>query len=154
MNGETERKTTGQSCVAAMRMLRERYLDKVRELERNRKPAEGIFGLKGGPADDPCHEQYADELASLLEAFLAEGPDSGSTRRVLEELYAPPPKNDVPRSAYWMLIAVQGLCPELIEQLDTGDARELEERFSASYRRRERMPNQQKILKALKNRAK
>ena len=35
--------------------LYESYLEEVERLERERKPGAGYFGLKGGPADDPCH---------------------------------------------------------------------------------------------------
>ena len=153
MNGEAVQGSAGQRCVAAMCALRKRYLDKVRELERNRKPAEGLLGMKGGPADDPCHDRYAENLAAQLERFRAEEPGSADTRLVLEDLYAPPPKTDVPRSAFWMLIAVQGLCPDLIAFLDAEDASALAKRFAADYKRWERMPVQQRILKALQQRS-
>ncbi len=150
---QTGMSSAAQRCVDSMRALRERYLDKVTELERERKPGEGIFGMRGGPADDPCHDRYAEDLAALLGGFLAEEPDSSQVRLVLEELYAAPPKTGVPKSAYWMLIAVQGLCPELIEHLNAEDAKALEASYAAAFRRWERMPAQQKTLKALQRRA-
>ena len=143
-----------QRCTEAMRRLREQYLEKVRELERSRKPGEGIFGMRGGPADDPCHDRYAEDLDALLKGFADEAPDSASVRAVLDELYAAPPKGETPHSAFWMLIAVQSLCPELIDRLEPGDADALVKRFASDYRRWELMPVQQKIVKALKNRVK
>ena len=145
---------SGQRCVEAMRALQERYLETVRELERNRKPTDGLLGMKGGPADDPCHDRYAEELRALLEGFLVEDPTSSEIRLVLGELYAAPPKVGIPRSAFWMLIAVQGLCPELIGRLEPADAGALEREYSSAYKRWERMPIQQKILKALQKQAK
>ena len=146
--------SSAQRCVEAMRLLRADYLEKVAELERKRKPGEGILGMHGGPADDPCHDRYAEDLAALLGDFAAGDPDSASVRIVLDELYAAPPKSGTPRSAFWMLIAVQGLCPELIDRLDPGDADSLVKRFASDYRRWELMPRQKQILKALKDRAK
>ena len=137
-------------CVEDMRALRGRYIEKVSELERERKPGEGIFGMRGGPPDDPCHDRYAEELAALLTTFQKAQPCSRDARLVLEELFAAPPKSGVPRSAYWMLIAVQGLCPELIDCLDATDAGELGREFASVYKRWERMPVQDQIIKALK----
>ena len=145
---------SAQRCIEAMRLLRANYLEKVSELERKRKPGEGILGMHGGPADDCCHDRYAEDLAALLQAFAAEDPDSASVRTVLDELYAAPPKSGTPRSAFWMLIAVQGLCPELIDRLDPDDADSLVKRFASDYRRWELMPRQKQLLKALKDRAK
>ena len=39
---------------AELDLLYENYLDKVDYLEKNKPFGAGIFGMKGGPADDPC----------------------------------------------------------------------------------------------------
>ncbi len=150
MSSSAEKGSKGVACRDAFLALRENYLDAVRECERNRKPGDGLLGLKGGPAEDPCHDRFAEELSAVLESFYKDVPDSSDTRMVLEALYDVPGKDCVPLSAYWMLIAVQGLCPELIQTLSKEDARDLKEEFLERYRRWERLPVQNKILNALK----
>ena len=141
-------------CVEEIRAIRGRYLDKVRELERNRRIGDGLLGLKGGPEDDPCHDRFREDISGALRTFSGAAPASADVRAVLEELYAPPKKNEMPLSAYWMLIAVQGLTLELIERLDGGDASALESRYKADYRRWERLPVQRQILKSLEKQKK
>lgn len=150
MNPSAEKGRKGAACRDAFLTLRANYLNAVRECERNRKPGDGLLGLKGGPAEDPCHDRFVEELSVLLESFYKDDPESIDTRMVLEALYDVPHKDSVPLSAYWMLIAVQGLCPELLQTLSREDACDLKEEFLARYRRWERLPVQNKILDALK----
>lgn len=128
------------------------YLKFVEELERKRKPGEGIFGLKGGPADNPCHEQYSETVRALLEGFAAQNPPSSLVRPVLEELYTAPKRHPQPACAYWMLIAVQRHSLPLIELLSPEDAFALYVRFNKDVPRYQRLPVQTEILKKLKTR--
>ena len=41
------------------------YIHTAEELEMNRPLGAGLFGLTPGPADDPCHERFAQELEAL-----------------------------------------------------------------------------------------
>ena len=136
-------------CLTAMENLRAQYLETVRELERNRKPMEGILGMKGGPADDPCHDRYAESLRTVLTEFAGTKPDSGDLCRVLAELCAVPPRN-APKSAYWMLIAVHSFALELVGGLNGEDAGALRRSYTRDYPRWERLPVQEKLLTALK----
>ena len=149
MSYEFEQGSTGNRYVAAMSSVCDQYLETVWELERNRKPAEGLLGMKGGPADNPCHDRFAEDMQALLRKFDSENPSSEDVRLVLEKLYAVPDRAGVPKTAYWMLIAVQGLCPELISRLKPVDADAIAKKYASNYRRWEGMPIQQKILAAL-----
>lgn len=140
-----------QRCLAAMAALRAQYLDTVQELERSRKPGDGLFGMKGGPADDPCHDRYAAELGALLAGFAAAKPESGDVCRVLAELCDVPERKRVPQSAYWMLIAVQSFGLDLVPLLNREDAGALRQSFARDYPRWSRLPAQEKLLSALKN---
>mgnify|MGYP007102093307 CR=1 FL=1 len=139
---------------AQITALYESYLDTVRTLERNRKPGEGIFGLKGGPADDPCHDRFVDDLTAAIADFAAQEPSSEECRSVLEHMFTVPSAHRELRSAYWMLIAVHGLTPLLIARLSAADAAALYERYGKEYRRWERLPVQKQVLDALKKQAK
>jgi len=139
---------------ARIRALYEAYLDTVGTLERNRKPGEGIFGLKGGPADDPCHDRFVDDLTAAIADFAAQEPASGECRAVLEHMFTAPSCHRALKSAYWILIAVHGLTPPLIGRLAAADAAALHGLYGREYRRWERLPVQKQVLEALKKQAK
>ncbi len=134
--------------------LYESYLEEVERLERERKPGAGYFGLKGGPADDPCHDRFAAALRGLYDELAAQGPDSGLVRQLMEYACTAPLAAREPRAAWWMLLAVQSLTQPLVALLSPADARALSELYEKSYRRSERMPAQIKLIKALKAAAK
>lgn len=144
---QNEALTTLETLLAA-------YLDKVAELERNRKFAEGIFGMKGGPADDPCHDRFAEEVQTFLADYAASAPRSADAAAVLKALLAAAESNQDARSAYWMLLAVQGAGLPLVDALDPCDAAPLYDFYRKSYPRYKRLPVQDEILKRLKKAAK
>ena len=68
----------------------------------------------------------------------------------MEYIYDAPVQNPDPKSAYWMLIAVQGLTKDLIGGLSQEDADALAAHFAEQYPRSQRMPNQNDLLKLLR----
>ena len=142
-----------ESFLDGLRACYEDYRDRVEELERGRKPGEGIFGMRGGPKDDPCHERFAQELRERFAAFAAESPASGEVRQVLDFVYTEPLRRPAPASGIWMLHAVQGLTLELIGLLEPGDAAALAVEYEKNYPRRLRLPAQKELLRQLKRRA-
>lgn len=146
---------SGQSdCLIRLRALIAAYLDKVDELERNRKIGEGLFGMKGGPKDDPCHDRFAEDVRALLSDFAAEEPSSGETAALLRELYTAAADHRDAGCAYWMLLAVQGAGLPLIERLSAPDAAALHALLESLYSRRERFPVHDQTLKKLKKQGK
>jgi hypothetical protein len=139
--------------LARMERLTEDYLADAEKLERSRRPNE-LFGLKFGPSDDPLHERFARDMAELMRAFAAEEPDSAALREVLKKLLSTAKANPEPRSAYWMLIAVQGLSKELIPGLSREDAAALAKDYESAWPRHSRLPVQDDVLRALKKAAK
>lgn len=119
-------------------------------LEKNRRVGEGAFGLRGGPRDYPCHQQFARDLERLLKE--AEGfPDE--TEQILAHVFfAPLHRREGRDAVYWMLAAVHGLAEGLIPLLDSAAARRLLTRYEGAYPRRDRLPAQKKIVNALKKR--
>ena len=138
-----------ETCLARLEALYRDYIETVRELERIRKIGDGLFGLRPGPEDDPCHDRFAAELDALLRDFAAASPGSEDCAAVLRYLFTAPEAWRELKSAYWMLIAVQGLGAGLIERLNAADAGELEALYAARWPRRERLPVQTQILKQL-----
>ena len=137
-------------ALVRLQELYESYLGEVELLEINRKPGAGIFGLKGGPADDPCHDRFAETLRGFYEEFAAQKPESASVKELMAYACTLPTVRREPRTAYWMLIAVQSLTQDLIGLLTPQDAGELAALYEKSFRRHERMPSQIKLIRALK----
>ncbi len=140
--------------IARLETLYREYCTVVDHLEHNRRLRDGFLGLGGGPAEDPCHTRFQVDVAAVLTDFADGEPDSEALREVLSYLYEIPRSMTAPKSAYWMLIAVQGLTAELIARLAPGDAQQLAARYTELYPRRERLPVQDELLKRLKKAAK
>ena len=141
-------------ALVRLQELYESYLGEVELLEINRKPGAGIFGLKGGPADDPCHDRFAETLRGFYEEFAAQKPESASVRELMAYACTVPTVRREPRTAYWMLIAVQSLTQPLLSLLTPQDAGELAALFEKRFRRSERMPVQVRLIKELRARSK
>ena len=141
-----------ETWLSRLEALVHDYVEEVQALERNRKIGDGLFGLRPGPADNPCHDRFAADVKQLLEACRDASPDSGECAQVLRTLFtAAEPWREL-KSAYWMLIAVQGFGAELIDRLNHDDAAALAALYAAHYPRHERLPVQDKLLKKLKAR--
>ena len=138
---------------ARLRALYESYLDEAEAAERNRKPGAGWFGMKGGPADDPCHDRFADSLRGYFEELGGSGASGEFIRDEMAFVYTAPLAHPEPRAAYWMLIAVQGMTRPLIALLSPQDAAALGELMEKSFRRSQRMPVQVELIRELRARA-
>jgi len=140
-------------ALAQLTELYDEYVAKCEKLEQEKKPFAGVLGLTKGPADDPCHERFAQDVGALLERFRAGEPGSEETRELLRFCYEAPVRHPEPRCAYWMLLAVHALGLDLIERLDAGDAAELYAWYDAAFPRRQRVPVQKKLIERLKKAA-
>ena len=132
-----------------LRALLEQYREQAAEAERKAAFLAGAFGMRGGPADDPCHDRFAAELKELLEDFARNDPDPGEARAMLETIFTVP-ETSCPKSAYWMLLAVHNLTGPAIACLRPEDARALRERYRSDYPRHRRLPAQENVLRWLK----
>ncbi|MBQ9269429.1 MAG: hypothetical protein IJ206_07940 [Oscillospiraceae bacterium] len=133
-----------------VKALYERYTEQATALEQNRKIGEGLLGFGKKPADDPCHMQFAEELAALLRTFAAEVPDSFQATQISEYVFRAQSEYRQILSIYWMLSAVHGAVEPLIPCLSDEDARRLLALYDKEVPRRERLPVQKQIYKLLK----
>ena len=131
--------------------LYDAYLQKVADLEKNRKITDGLLGITKGPKDDPCHDQFANDLEAKLKELEVSGADPEEICSLLEFLYTIPLRHKDNNMIYWMFTAVHVLALDLIRFLDWADAKKLYEQYSRNYPRWERLPAQKKTLKALKD---
>ena len=61
-------------------------IQKVEDLEKNRKITAGLFGLTKGPEDDPCHDKFAEDMEAALKEVAAEA-DFGALRADTADRY-------------------------------------------------------------------
>ena len=132
-----------------IRQLYQDYVAEIKRLEANRKPGEGLLGIGKGPADDPCNDRFAEELETELSTFGSQSPDPEHVCAVLEMMYRFPLEYRELKTAYWMLLAVQGPTLELIPALSAGEAEALWHWYGEAYPRWDRLPVQKQVLKRL-----
>lgn len=135
-----------------LRQLQERYeaYDReTRELARKAPPSGGLFGLGEDPRKDPCHMRFYQDVEQWVADFRAAEPESREACQAVEWiLMAAARRKGEP--AYWFMYAAQGLCRELIGLLDPEDCARLRALYDGSYPRRDRLPVQKEIYKALR----
>lgn len=136
-------------ALEQVRQLYEDYLTAIQQLEANRKIGEGLLGFGKGPADHPCNDRFVSGLETAL-GELARQPDGGQILPVLEYIYEFPLDHREVKTAYWMMLAVHGLTPELAGRLTAPEARTLEAWYQEHYPSRDRLPVQEQVVKALK----
>lgn len=135
-----------------LEQLKERYRQYDEEATLVRKkasPADGLFGFGNDPKNHPCHELFYEDIGKWTEAFLQTGPDARDALAAARFLIEAP-KTCGSRESYWMMYAAQGWCRELVNRLDTDGCAELKALFDELYPKRDRMPVQQELYKALK----
>ena len=122
---------------------------------RNRKSVEGLFGLGGGAGSERCQDEFVSRLTEAVKAAAASGLDSASLSETLDFMFSRALAGREKRSsAYWMLLASHTLALPLVDMLDPGAADAILAGYEADYPRRERLPAQKAVIKALKARAK
>ena len=135
-----------------LEQLKERYRQYDEEATLVRKkasPADGLFGFGNDPKNHPCHELFYEDIGKWTEAFLQTGPDARDALAAARFLIEAP-KTCGSRESYWMMYAAQGWCRELVNRLDADGCAELKALFDELYPKRDRMPVQQELYKALK----
>ena len=140
-------------ALVRLQGLYESYIREVELLELNRKPGEGFFRLKGGPDEDPCHDRFAERLQEFYMEIWMSKAASETVRELMEYACTVPARYRDLRTAYWMLIAVQGLTQPLAGLLSPQDADALSELYEINYRRFERLPVQKQLIHTLRSAA-
>lgn len=133
-------------------LLKERYRKYEEEANLVRKkssPADGLFGFGNDPKNHPCHELFYDDVGKWTRAFLAQEPDPQQSLAAARFLITAPAECSS-KESYWMMYAAQGWCRELVRRLDSEGCAALRDVFDELYPRRDRLPVQQELYKALK----
>lgn len=135
-----------------LQQLKERYRQYDEEATQVRKkssPADGLFGFGNDPKNHPCHEQFYEDIGKWTKAFLETQPDGKESFAAARFMIGAPVECSS-RESYWMMYAAQGWCRELVNCLDPQGCAALRDAFDEMYPRRDRMPVQQELYKALK----
>ena len=125
------------------------YDEEATQVRRKAAPADGLFGFGNDPKNHPCHEQFYEDVGKWTGAFLQTQPDPQASFEAARFLICAPVEQSS-RESYWMMYAAQGWCRELVCRLDADGCRKLRDLFDELYPRRDRMPVQQALYKALK----
>lgn len=126
------------------------YTEEFLRQKGKQKPMDGLFGLRGGAKDYPCHEKFREELPVLLKEMAAASPSSDETEEILRYIcFTAPARWQAEPSVHLMLEAVQGECIDLIPYLDPMAAGAIAEQFRSVYPGYRRLPCQKQLLKAL-----
>ena len=141
-------------AISAVNAHLQRYFSAVERVMKNLKPGDGLFGLGNDPKRDPCHMVFYDALSELLSQVqsqpLREEELDALVTCILHLDAENAGQQDMVRL---MLQAVQGLTLPLIPRISQSCAEELGKWYSRYYPRKDRMPNQSKVLRALDRRA-
>lgn len=125
------------------------YIDEVLKVHRESKPADGLFGMN--KKDEICHDEFARNISKELKTIAQSYPSQAA--QALGFIYDAPLHYNQLQSAYLMTVAVHALTEDLIELLTSEQAKALFEKYENDYPHRNRMPAQEKLIKALSKRA-
>ena len=124
------------------------YARAVDEVQKKRRPFDGVLGLGNHPSNDPCHDAFDKQVAALCEE--AALPENQAERAPLvEAVFGAEGQWKGPEYARLMLIAAQRHTLPLLPLLAPESRKSLADWYRKTYPRRKRLPVQDQVLKAL-----
>ena len=139
-----------------LEQLREQYRqyhNQVQKVRLDAKPFAGVFGIGAGPKDDPCHMAFFHGVEETCKGF-ADAPVSADTAAaVIRYVVTAQTEGEKEGITYWPMMAAHGTILPLIPLITKEQASELKALYEQTVPKRERMPLQDKVLKALAERA-
>lgn len=127
----------------------QRYRDEADLVRKISSPADGLFGFGNDPKNHPCHEQFYDDVGAWMQTFLETRPGAAEAYAAARFILGAPVEC-AGKESYWMMYAAQGWCRKLVDCLDAPGCAALRDYFDDQYPKRDRMPVQQELYKALK----
>ena len=129
-----------------LRKILETYRAAVAQVEKTRRPFDGLLGMGRKPSDDPCHMQMDQGVEALMQE--AAGADAAADE-VVSALIRAAKEYEGPEYARFALIAAQRHGIGLIPRMSAGGRKELKAWFDKAYPKRTRFPMQKKIAEEL-----
>ena len=131
-----------------LREILGRYEEAVREVEKRKRPMDGLFGLGRSPAQDPCHDAMDREIAALAERAAEEADEEG-TGGLVSGLLKAAAGFQGPEYARLSLTAAQRHAIPLISRMSAETRAELRVWYEKAYPRQARFPIQKELIRAL-----
>ena len=125
-----------------------RYEEAVREVEKTKRPMDGLFGLGRSPAQAPCHEAMDREIAGLT-TRAAEEADADAAGELASGLLKAASSFRGPEYANLSLTAAQRHAIPLISRMTPEARTELRVWYERAYPRHARFPIQKELIRAL-----
>ena len=135
-----------------LRALYAQYEEDVRKLLSEARPFAGFFGFGTGPKDDPAHQRFCQAVQQEAERMAEEGATPEAALDAVRFLLSAQQNSRRDGLAYWTMMAAQGAALALIPRLSPEGAKAAAAEYEKTVPRRERMPLQDRILKALRAR--
>ena len=132
---------------------REIYQAEVDALEKKKHVFDGMFGFGSSVRNDACNDRFDSRVNEILQQALTDGATAEETGDtvccVLDQIL---PQQGLEGTAI-NLIAIQRHCIPLVCRLTAEKAGEIARWFEKTWKRTQRLPVQNELLKALKARA-
>ena len=136
-----------------MQDLKKRYDQYLQEAEKARQRAglcDGLFGMGSDPRKAPCHQDFYEYVGQWAADFLQKNPDAGACAEAAGWLLKLADAHRGETDLFGYLYAALGHGLELIARMDRDSAKELLAWYDGAYPKRDRMPVQDGVHKALK----
>ena len=136
-----------------MQTLKDQYERYLLEAERARQRAglcDGLFGMGNDPRRASCHQDFYEYVGRWTADFLKSGPDAAACTAAVSWLLRVADGHREQQDVFGYLYAAQGHGLELIARMDRDSAKELLCWYDRTYPKRDRMPVQDGVYKALK----
>lgn len=130
--------------IEILNQITEDYIEEAKTVAKNAKPFAGVFGFGGGLGNDPCHERYYNKLEEALKD------EDIDAYEAIKYLFNAETSYEAPKAVTFMLSAIQGLALPLIPKLSQEQKDELREWYDVHVPKRNRLPVQTNVYKALK----
>ena len=139
-----------------MQNLKNRYEQYLEEAAKARQKAglcDGLFGMGNDPRKAPCHEAFYEFVASWVAEFLEKTPATGTCAEAAAWIVKIADAHRGEKDVFGYLYAAQRHALPLIAWMEQESAKKLLCWYESAYPRRDRMPVQDEVCKALKKAA-
>ena len=141
-----------------MERLEKLYLDydeKYTEVRKKSNFFNEFIGIGGTVKNHPCHTDFHDGVLAWIAEFVAKQPTSEETRQVCDFLLETPiPYREKNNPCHWFMYVCVGSIQDLVPFMNKADCAAVADKLGKLYKKRERMPVQDKAYKMLLKAAK
>lgn len=124
-----------------------RYFENAAKVRAKASPLAGIWGMGNDPRNDRCHDEFYEAVESWVGLF--DG-DAAAAREAVRFILGAALEYKQNKDVYWYLFAAHKLTLSLISRLEPTDGKTLFAWYDQSFPKKERLPAQQQVWKALK----